>query len=66
MCFQKQPPLFLRVPQIPQENTGVGVSFLKKLQVCNPISFLSFFYNQSFMSIMLNPIICINFYLNKS
>ena len=27
MCFQKQPPLFLKVSQNPQENTCVGVSF---------------------------------------
>ena len=27
MCFQKQPPLFLKVSQIPQWNTYVGVSF---------------------------------------
>ena len=28
-CFQKQQPLFLKVLQIPQDNTCVGVSFLK-------------------------------------
>ena len=34
-CFQKQPPLFLKVSQIPHENTCVGVSFLKS---CRPAS----------------------------
>ena len=31
MCFQKQPPLFLKVSQIPQENTCVWVSFFFKI-----------------------------------
>ena len=30
-CFQKQPLLFLKVSQIPQENTCVGVSFFFKM-----------------------------------
>ena len=30
-CFQKQPLLFLKVSQIPQENTCVGVSFSFKM-----------------------------------
>ena len=37
-CFQKQPPLFLKVSQIPQENTCVGVSFfLKMIKLCKGI-----------------------------
>ena len=38
MWFQKQPPLFVKVSQIPQENTCAEVSFKKKLQACKPIS----------------------------
>ena len=30
-CFQKQPPLFLKVLQIPQEHTCVGVSFFLEM-----------------------------------
>ena len=33
LCFQRQPPLFLKVSQIPQESTFVGVNFLKS---CRP------------------------------
>ena len=54
MCFQKQTPLFLKVSQIPQENTCVGVSF-KKLQACRPIS--CWFFSIPNMS---NPIVCLN------
>ena len=27
LCFQRQPPLFLKVSQIPQEKTCIGVFF---------------------------------------
>ena len=33
-CFQKQPPLFLKVSQIPQENTCAGVCFSLKWWNC--------------------------------
>ena len=37
-CFQKQPPLFLKVSQIPQENTCVGAPFfLKMIKLCKGI-----------------------------
>ena len=65
LCFQKQPPLFMKVSQIPQENTCAEVSFKKKFQACKPISCF-FLYTQQFMLIMSNTIVCINRYLNKS
>ena len=57
--FSKRPPLFLKVSQIPQKNTCVGI-FLKKLQACRPISCLFFLCTRSFMLITSNTIVCIN------
>ena len=54
MCFQMQPPLFLKVSQIPHENTWAGVSFLKG---CRPASLFHVWFS-------LYPII--NFNLIKS
>ena len=42
ICFQKQAPLFLKVSQIAQKNTCVGIFFKKKLQACRLISCLFF------------------------
>ena len=37
MYFQKQPPLFLEVSQIQQENTCTGVSFYKSCRPAGPL-----------------------------
>ena len=56
-CFQKQPPLFLKVSQIPHENNCVGVSFLKS---CRPASLFHVCFSDKFMLITSNHIVCIN------
>ena len=41
-CFQKQPPPFLKVSHIPQENTCNGVSFLRS---CRPAGLFHVFFS---------------------